>query len=456
MSVSISIRPQELGASGFRKRYGIDYAYLSGAMYKGIATKELVVAMGNAGMMGFCGTGGLDIGEIEKSIEYIKATLQPGRAYGMNLLNNIAQPELETSTVNLYLKHDVPVVEASAYMTVSQALVQYRLKGLRRDSKGSLVVPRRVIAKLSRPEVAEMFIRPASSRIVQKLFDYGKITREEATLSAYLPLADDICVESDSAGHTDGGRPFSLLPGIISLRDRLMEEYKYEQPIHIGAAGGIGTPTAAAAAFILGADFITTGSINQCTVEAGISDTVKDMLEQMDVQDTEYAPAGDMFELGARVQVLKKGVLFPGRANKLYDLYCHHQSLEEIDPKTRKHIEEKFFKRTLDEVWAETRQYYENSSPEILKKAERSPKIKMGLIFRWYFVQSTRLALQGDSHNKADFQVHCGPALGAFNQWVHGTGYENWRNRHVSEIGIHLINSTAEYLNEWYGVKRVN
>ena len=69
---------------------------------------------------------------------------------------------------------------------------------------------------------------------------------------------------------------------------------------------GIGTPEAAAAAFLLGAEFIGTGSINQCTVEAGTSDSVKDLLQEANVQDTSYAPAGDMFEAGARVQVLKK------------------------------------------------------------------------------------------------------------------------------------------------------
>ena len=49
----------------------------------------------------------------------------------------------------------------------------------------------------------------------------------------------------------------------------MMARYRYTKAIRVGAAGGIGTPEAAAAAFVLGADFILTGSINQCTVEAG-------------------------------------------------------------------------------------------------------------------------------------------------------------------------------------------
>src|SRR3954462_15450892 len=100
-----------------------------------------------------------------------------------------------------------------------------------------------------------------------------------------------------------------------------MSKYRYQNKIRIGAAGGIGTPHAAAAAFILGADFILTGSINQCTVEAGTSAAAKDGLQELNVQDTDYAPAGDMFELGARVQVAKRGLFFPARANRLYELY---------------------------------------------------------------------------------------------------------------------------------------
>src|SRR6185295_12181791 len=119
------------------------------------------------------------------------------------------------------------------------------------------------------------------------------------------------------------------------------------QPIHVGAAGGIGTPQAAAAALIMGADFILTGSINQCTVEAGTSDAVKDLLQELNVQDTDYAPAGDMFEIGARIQVARRGLFFPARANKLYELYQRHGSLDEIDPKTRQQIQDRYFKRSF-------------------------------------------------------------------------------------------------------------
>lgn len=190
-----------------------------------------------------------------------------------------------------------------------------------------------------------------------------------------------------------------------------------------------------------------TGSINQCTVEAGTSDDVKDLLQQLNIQDTDYAPAGDMFEMGAKIQVMKKGVFFPARANKLYDLYRNYNSIDEIDSGTKKYIEEKYFKKSIEQVYEDIKAYY---PAEIIEKAERIPKRKMALIFRWYFTYSTRLAMNGDKHSKVDYQVHCGPALGAFNQWVKGTIFENWKNRHVDEIGQKIMVETAEYLNERY------
>jgi trans-AT polyketide synthase/acyltransferase/oxidoreductase domain-containing protein len=363
----------------------------------------------------------------------------------MNLLHNPSDPAMEEKMVNLYLKYAVKTVEASAFMSIVPSLVLYRAKGLQQASSGDIVIRNRIIAKLSRPEVAEAFLSPAPERLVKKLLHEQKISGEEAELLKKVPMADDISVEADSGGHTDLGVAYALMPAILTLRDEMMKKYGYAKKVRVGAAGGIGTPQAAAAAFILGADYIVTGSINQCTVEADTSDLAKDLLQQANVQDTSYAPAGDMFELGAKIQVLKKGLFFPSRANKLYDLYRQHNSLDEIDEKTRNMVQEKYFGRSFDEVYQELKAKYPASE---IEKAERNPKYKMVLIFKWYFGYSTHLALSGNQEHKVDYQIHCGPALGSFNQWVKGTPLEDWRNRHVDEIGVKLMVETAELLNQ--------
>lgn len=447
------ITPQSLGDPEFKRDYGIDLAYLAGGMYRGIASKEMVARLGKAGLMGFLGTGGMELSAVEDAIRYIQAELPSGGAYGMNFIHQPSNPEKEERLIDLILARQIRIIEASAFLSMTPALVKYRAKGAERGADGRPIARNKLIAKVSRPEVAAAFLSPAPERIVASLLAKGSITSEEARLLERLPMADDLCVEADSAGHTDGGVAYALMPAMQLLRDEMQARYGYGKRVRVGAAGGIGTPEAAAAAFTLGADFIMTGSINQCTMEAGTSDRAKDLLQQMNVQDTEYAPAGDMFEIGARVQVLRKGVFFPARANKLFELYRMHDSLEAIDAKTRTHLEEKYFKRSFEAVYDEIKA---RSPVSDLEQAERNPKHKMALVFKWYFAYSSQLALAGDPSSQVDYQIHCGPALGAFNQWVRGTDLENWRNRHVDEIGHRLMTETARLLERRLNQMRVH
>ncbi|MFY0524641.1 ACP S-malonyltransferase [Archangium gephyra] len=435
-----------LGSEAFRSTYGVYLAYYAGSMYKGISSKELVIRMGQAGLMGFLGTGGMPLARVEEDLLAIKAALRGGEAWGMNLLHSIERPAREEALVDLYLRHGVRNVEASAYVQLTPALVRYRVQGLRRLPDGGVEAPHRIIAKVSRPEVARVFMSPPPPALLEVLVRDGKVSTEEARLARELPMAGDICVEADSGGHTDQGVASTLLPAMMSLREQLMAEYGYATRIRVGAAGGIGTPQAAASAFIMGADFIATGSINQCTVEAATSEPVKDLLETLDVRDVAYAPAGDMFELGAKIQVVRKGLFFPARANRLYALYQQHGSLDELDAQTRQQLQEKYFHRSFEQIWEETRRHYLRVDPEVVERAERNPRTKMALVFRWYFVHTSRLALSGSREQRTDYQIHCGSALGSFNQWVRGTPLASWRNRHVDELAFKLMDATAGWL----------
>jgi trans-AT polyketide synthase/acyltransferase/oxidoreductase domain-containing protein len=210
-----------------------------------------------------------------------------------------------------------------------------------------------------------------------------------------------------------------------------------------------------AAAFLLGADFVLTGSVNQCTVEAGTSDTVKDLLATMDIQDTTYAPAGDMFEIGARVQVLRKGTLFAARGNKLLALYRHYDDWSQIDERTRATIESTYFGCSFDEAWAQVAERLRRQGRiDRLRQAEGSGKHRMALVFRWYFARTVRMALEGDPARRANYQVQIGPALGAFNRFVEGTPLEDWRRRHVDGIAELLMSGAAQILQARAGIPR--
>ena len=80
----------------------------------------------------------------------------------------------------------------------------------------------------------------------------------------------------------------------------------------------------------MGAAYLVTGSVNQSCVEAATSDAVRRMLAQAQQADIAMAPAADMFEMGVKVQVLKRGTLFAMRAAKLYELYRSHDGLDQI------------------------------------------------------------------------------------------------------------------------------
>jgi PfaD family protein len=432
--------PEQLGSAGFKKAFGVRYAYMAGSMANGIASEELVITMGQRGFLSSFGAAGLPVERIREAIGEIQAALPQG-PYLCNIIYNPADPASEMACVQLYLETGVRAIEASAYVELSSALVSYRLAGLREDDTGRPIATNRIIAKVSRVEVARRFLEPASKRIVQGLVEQGLISEKQALLAEQLPVADAITVEADSAGHTDNQALVCAFP----LIRRAVEETrrKYGRPIYAGAGGGIGTAEAAAAAFLLGADYVVTGSVNQSCVEAGASALVKEMLSKAGMGDVAMAPAGDMFEMGAKVQVLRKGTLFSVRAQKLYELYTRYSSLEAIPAPEKDQLERQILGKSIAQVWEETRAFFSKRNPSRLEKAEQDAKLKMALVFRWYLGLSSDWAKSGSEDRKQDFQIWCGPAMGAFNDWVRGSYLEHPGNRRIADVALHIMSGAA-------------
>merc|ERR1719198_2810197 len=94
--------------------------------------------------------------------------------------------------------------------------------------------------------------------------------------------------------------------------------------------------------------------------------------------------------------------MFPSRAKKLYDLFVAHDSLEALPAAELARLEKRVFKKPVAAVWAETVRYYTDRlrDPGMVERAEtKDPKLKMSM----------------------DFRVWCGPAIGAFNDFIAGT-----------------------------------
>lgn len=430
----------DFGDAEFKKTYGLKYALYGGAMANGIASSDMAIALGKAGCMGSYGSGGQRLEVVAQEIDKMKAALGD-KPFLVNMLSN-RNADMEMKLAQLLIDKEVIGVEASAYVVPSEALVYFRVKGVREEN-GQIIIPHKIIAKVSREEVLEKFVSPPMAETVAALLKAGLITAEEAALAPRIPMADDITAEADSGGHTDGRPMVSMLPALIALAKRKQAEFGYQQKVRVGAGGGVGTGLSCLGAFEMGAAYVVTGSVNQGCVESGTSDYVKQVLAETAMADVTMAPCADMFEVGAKVEVIKKKTMYAQNAQKLYEYYVKYPSFEAIPDADRERIEKKILKDSFDNIWAGTKEYFARVDPGKIPQAERNPKMKMALVFRWYLGSSSRWAVQGDPNRKFDMQIWCGQSMGAFNLWVKGTPLEKAENRHVGEVANLLLNSCA-------------
>jgi trans-AT polyketide synthase, acyltransferase and oxidoreductase domains len=435
--------PEWLGDRGFAAAHGVRFPYVAGEMANGIATTGMVIALARAELLGFFGAAGLGSDRVEHAIKELDAALGSGASWGVNLIHSPAEPALEERVAGLLLRHGVRRISASAYLDITPAVARCATAGLHLDGDGAIVRPVQVFAKVSRPETAGMFMSPAPPAVLDELVRRGDLTTDEAALAARVPVATDVTVEADSGGHTDNRPLAAVLPAVLALRDELTERHGYQRPIRVGAAGGLGTPQAVAAAFALGAAYVLTGSVNQLAVESGVSDDARALLALADLADVAMAPAADMFEMGVRVQVLRRGTMYAMRADRLYQAYRDHPSIEAIPGPALAALERDVLHATVDEIWAETREFWQRRDPDQLARAERDTRHRMALIFRWYLGRSSRWAIDGDTARRTDYQLWAGPAVGAFNRWTRDSFLADPAERTVTQIALNLLEGAA-------------
>jgi trans-AT polyketide synthase/acyltransferase/oxidoreductase domain-containing protein len=436
--------PEWLGDRSFAELHGTRFPYVAGAMANGIASTHLVIEMARGGGLGFFGAAGLSLPRVEAAIDELQRTLDASRLpWGVNLIHSPAEPALEEAVADLLLRRGVRCVEASAYLALTPAIVRYACSGLHVDRNGVVQRRNRVFAKVSRAEVARQFLESPPQTMLQELRARGLLNDEEVRLAAQLPLTEDLTAEADSGGHTDNRALTALLPSLALLRDRIATERSYARPIRLGAAGGLGTPGAVAAAFALGAAYVQTGSVNQACVESGIDASARAMLATADMADVIMAPAADMFEMGVEVQVLRRGSMFAQRARKLYELYRSYAALEQIPADERDKVERTILRASFDAAWASTRTFWQGRDPAQVQRAESDPKHRMALVFRSYLGLSSRWAIDGVSERATDFQIWCGPAMGAFNTWTQHSFLADPAQRSVVQVMRNLLEGAA-------------
>lgn len=387
-------RPRPAGSSGLRSDYGIRYACLAGSSPFGVTSPAFLRRLSEAGLLGFFGAQGLAPPEIRAAL----AELRGVRRYGMAWSSGGD----ERALCDLYLAHDVRHVEVTgALAVVSPQLVRFR------HGDGS----RQVLVRAPDLATAVRFLRPADPATVRALTAAGHLDGVSADAAARGPVATDVAVERDA---------HALVPALVALRDR-------EAPgARIGVAG-VGTPAAVAAAFALGADFVVTTTVNQCTAEAATSDAAKDLLAALDVTDVREAPDPDLFELGARSPVAHRGTLFAARAEELYRMFLRYDRLADVGPRRLAELERTHFGRPLDEVRAD------------LGVAGRDDRRALASVCAAYCREATAAALRGTPGQRLNYRVPASTDVGAFNRLVSAEPLAGWRARHAELVTERLF-----------------
>ncbi len=439
------IFPEWLGDRAFSATHGSRFNYVVGEMARGIATPRMVIAAVEAGCVGFYGSAGLPLDEVRAGLTEIKSKLATGQTnWGANLIHSPQNPGLEDATIDLFLDQDVRRVSASAFMQLSPEIVRYAAHGMTRNAAGTLVRKTHVFAKVSRAEIAAAFMAPPPDALLTHLVASGKITQDEASLAALHPVALDVTAEADSGGHTDNRAAAPLFASISTICDHISAEHNLNRnAFRIGLAGGIATPHGVAAAFAMGAAYVLTGSVNQCTSESGLSPAARTLLHQAGPVDVMMAPAADMFEQGVEVQVLKRGTLFPMRAKRLHALYHSGTTIDALSAKDRNFIET-CLGESIDAAWLATADYLRAHNPSLLHRAEEDGNKRLALIARRYLFNAAQWARDGTPGKQIDYQIWCGPAMGAFNEWTEGSCLEAPENRTVKQIAWNLLDGAAQ------------
>jgi PfaD family protein len=138
--------------------------------------------------------------------------------------------------------------------------------------------------------------------------------------------------------------------------------------------------------------------------------------------------------------------MFGVRAKKLYEHYRNNAALEELSPSETARLEKEILGESVGQAWAKTASYWRQRDLREVQRAESDPKHKMALLFRSYLGQSSKWAISGDPARRMDYQIWCGPAMGAFNAWVRNSFLEPPENRSAAQVARNLMEGAAVVL----------
>ena len=131
MATLPALYPEWLGDRSFNEVHGVRFPYVAGEMANGIATTRMVIAMAKAEMLGFFGAAGLGLPRVREGVDELVPTLGDRAPWGVNLIHSPNEPGLEEAAADLLIERGVARVSASAFMSLTPAVVRCSAAGLR-------------------------------------------------------------------------------------------------------------------------------------------------------------------------------------------------------------------------------------------------------------------------------------------------------------------------------------
>lgn len=430
---------QSLGSGAFRARYRLRLAYLAGSS-RGAGSVETALRLAGAGLMGVLGGSGLSPEQVAARLLETRRQLPSGAPLALALLHSPENPELEMALALTATENEVDVLEVSGFLQPRLSLLMFRFAGCAERGE-----PRLVLARVARPDVASELVAPPSSHLLEMGLREGLLSPEDARVAVHWPLVSELCADPEGGGLTGSSSWAVLLPCLKAEATRARQRHGFSGEIFVGACGGMGSPEALAAAFFLGADFVMTTGINSCTPQSPLCPEARDLLAKVGVGDTTYAPAWETFELGGRMEVVRRGTLFAARAHKLQDIYRRGESLEALSESDRKWLEKHLLRTSIAEAWSRVQNELASVLPQALAAAADSPRLRLSLLCKWYLWSSLRAA-HGSATPSSDFAIPCDSEMGALNEWLKGTPLQPWSERHVDVLAQRLMTAAARRL----------
>jgi radical SAM superfamily enzyme YgiQ (UPF0313 family) len=163
-------------------------------------------------------------------------------------------------------------VNIFAINSIDKDLIYKQIEGLQKIKNGGAAASKKVLAIVDDINVAQYFFRPASKKNVADLFREKKIDELQEGISKKIPVVDAICLDNNLTKMSYGSLPESFL-----VLDKMIQEYSHNKRIFIGIS--CTSPESAAAAFLLGADFIFYNSAIQKEKSMSEIMSVKKLME---------------------------------------------------------------------------------------------------------------------------------------------------------------------------------